>query len=92
MTLARTVRRFPVCAVALLAPLVSAEAAQTAAPGKQPVTHEALWLMKRVGAPAVSPDGRWVVFSVTEPSYDEKKEVAGPLDRARRRQRASRGG
>ena len=32
--------------------------------------------MKRVGAPAVSPDGRWVVFPVTEPAYDEKKEVA----------------
>jgi dipeptidyl aminopeptidase/acylaminoacyl peptidase len=43
---------------------------------KQPLTHEALWLMPRVGAPAVSPDGRWVVFSVTEPSYDDKKEVS----------------
>jgi dipeptidyl aminopeptidase/acylaminoacyl peptidase len=43
---------------------------------KQPLTHEALFLMKRVGAPAVSPDGRWVVFSVNEPAYDEKKEVS----------------
>ena len=32
--------------------------------------------MKRVGNPAASPDGRWVVFSVTEPFYDEKKEVS----------------
>ena len=31
-------------------------------------------MMKRVGTPAVSPDGRLVVFGVTEPSYDEKKE------------------
>ena len=31
--------------------------------------------MKRVGAPAVSPDGRWAVFPVTEPAYDEKKET-----------------
>ncbi|HEX4682247.1 MAG TPA: hypothetical protein VH277_06050, partial [Gemmatimonadaceae bacterium] len=31
--------------------------------------------MKRVGGPAVSPDGRWAVFSVTEPSYDESKTV-----------------
>jgi dipeptidyl aminopeptidase/acylaminoacyl peptidase len=45
-------------------------------PPKKPLTHEALWLMKRVGAPALSPDGRWVVFSVTEPAYDEKKEVS----------------
>src|SRR5260221_11858655 len=44
--------------------------------GTQPVTHEALWLMKRVGAPALSPDGKWVVVSVAEPSYDEKKEVS----------------
>lgn len=37
-------------------------------------THEDLWLMKRVGAPVPSPDGRWVVVSVTEPSYDEKEQ------------------
>ena len=45
--------------------------------------------MKRVGAPAVSPDGKWVVFSVTEPAYDEKKEVADLWIVARRRQRAA---
>ncbi|HKR66778.1 MAG TPA: S9 family peptidase [Thermoanaerobaculia bacterium] len=42
---------------------------------KQPITHETLTLMKRVGAPNVSPDGKWVVFSVTEPSYDEKEQT-----------------
>jgi len=41
---------------------------------KQPPTHEALFLMKRVGAPAVSPDGKWVITSVTEPAYDEKEQ------------------
>ena len=41
---------------------------------KQPLTHETMWLMKRVGAPAISPDGKWVVFSVTEPSYDDKEQ------------------
>jgi dipeptidyl aminopeptidase/acylaminoacyl peptidase len=44
--------------------------------GKPPLTHETLFLMKRVGIPAPSPDGKWVVFSVTEPSYDEKKEAS----------------
>ena len=44
------------------------------AKAKQPITHETMWLMKRVGAPAVSPDGKWVVFSVTEPSYDDKEQ------------------
>jgi dipeptidyl aminopeptidase/acylaminoacyl peptidase len=43
---------------------------------KQPVTHEALWLMKRVGAPVLSPDGKWVVFSVTDPAYDEKDQTS----------------
>jgi dipeptidyl aminopeptidase/acylaminoacyl peptidase len=43
---------------------------------KQPITHELMWQMKRVSGPAISPDGKWVVFSVTEPSYDEKEQVA----------------
>ncbi len=45
-------------------------------PAAQPLTHDALWMMKRVGAPTLSPDGRWVVVPVVEPSYDEKKEVS----------------
>jgi len=42
---------------------------------KQPITHESLWLLKRVGTPALSPDGKWVVCSVQEPAYDEKDVV-----------------
>lgn len=37
-------------------------------------THEDLWLMKRVGGPVPGPDGKWVVFSVTDPNYDEKEQ------------------
>ena len=62
-------------AVVVLAVAVTARA-QEPPPAKKPLTHETLWLMKRVGSPAVSPDGRWVVFSVSEPAYDEKKEVS----------------
>jgi dipeptidyl aminopeptidase/acylaminoacyl peptidase len=47
-----------------------------AADSKQPISHEALWLLKQVGVPAPSPDGRWVVVPVTEPAYDEKDEAA----------------
>jgi dipeptidyl aminopeptidase/acylaminoacyl peptidase len=61
------------CAVSLVLVVAAAEAG---AQGNAPLTHEALFLMKRVGAPAVSPDGKWVAFSVAEPSYDEKKEVS----------------
>lgn len=58
--------------LALLFTLLAAAAAFAA---RTPITHETLTLMKRVGSPAVSPDGKWVVFSVTEPSYDEKEQV-----------------
>jgi Tol biopolymer transport system component len=45
-------------------------------PLKAPITHEKLWMMKRVAAPAVSPDGKWVIFSVLEPSYEADKDVS----------------
>jgi len=51
-------------------------AASAYAQTKQPVTHEALWLMPRVGAPSLSPDGKLVVFSVIEPAYDEKEQIS----------------
>lgn len=47
-----------------------------AAQAKQPLTHETMWLMKRVGAPVVSPDGRWAVMAVVEPAYDEASQVS----------------
>src|SRR6476661_6944016 len=43
---------------------------------KVPLSHEAMWMMKRVGAPNPSPDGKWVVFSLIEPAYDEKDQVS----------------
>ena len=43
---------------------------------KTVITHESMWLMKRTGAPVPSPDGKWVVFSVTEPAYDPKDQVS----------------
>jgi dipeptidyl aminopeptidase/acylaminoacyl peptidase len=51
-------------------------AALSGAAAKVPLTHEAMWLMKRVGAPVPTPDGRWVVVSVVEPAYDEKDQVS----------------
>lgn len=41
---------------------------------KRSITHEDVWLMKRVGRPVLSPDGRWVAFSVLEPAYDPKDQ------------------
>ena len=39
---------------------------------KTALTHETMWMMKRVGAPEVSPNGSMVIFSLQEPSYNEK--------------------
>jgi dipeptidyl aminopeptidase/acylaminoacyl peptidase len=43
---------------------------------RTPITHERMWLLKRVGPPTPSPDGKWVVFSLVEPAYDEKDQVS----------------
>ena len=60
-------------AVALFATSVLTRAAD-AAPAKHAITHEDVWLMKRVGAPVASPDGKWAVFSITDPAYDAKEQ------------------
>jgi Tol biopolymer transport system component len=46
------------------------------AQGKQALTHELMWSFQRVGAPVPSPDGKWVVFSVSEVNYDPAKDVS----------------
>src|SRR5271168_3070575 len=61
-------------AIAACLTLPTGPPAQAAA--TKPITHEALWMMKRVGAPVASPDGKWVVYSVLEPSYDADKAVS----------------
>lgn len=51
-------------------PLFAAE------PTLQPITHEDVWLHRRVSAPTPSPDGKWVVFSVSDVAYDAKDSNA----------------
>ena len=60
-------------AACVMAPAVSMADSSAAL---KPITHEALWMMKRVGAPAASPDGKWVVYSVLEPAYEPDKAVS----------------
>ncbi|HEY3948356.1 S9 family peptidase [Phenylobacterium sp.] len=60
----------------LAASILAAGALAGVAAAKTPVTHEAIWMMKRVGAPVVSPDGKWVIYSVVEPSYETDKTVS----------------
>ena len=63
-----------VCAFAAV--LIAGTALKTTAQNKVPLTHESMWMMKRVGAPVPSPDGKWIVFSLVEPAYDEKDQVS----------------
>ncbi len=71
-------RHFDFRGVALMAFCFGSLAAAAAAgpASKKPITHEALWMMKRVGTPVVSPDGKWALYSVLEPSYDPDKAVS----------------
>lgn len=55
---------------------VLAHAGEAAPATSRQMTHEDVWLMKRVGPPSASPDGRWAVFSVVEPAYDRKEQVS----------------
>src|SRR5437867_2675243 len=57
--------------IGLLALVLTSTAAD-----KRAITHQDVWTMKRVSAPAVSPDGKWAVVSVTEPAYDDSKTVS----------------
>jgi len=50
-------------------PLASAQA-------QRPITLEDLWMVKRVGAPSLSPDGRWAVAAVTTYSMDDNRGSA----------------
>src|SRR5688572_18899212 len=43
---------------------------------KRPISHEDVWLAKRLGAPVVSPDGKWVAVQVSEPAYEERDQTS----------------
>jgi dipeptidyl aminopeptidase/acylaminoacyl peptidase len=43
---------------------------------KRTITHEDVFTMARTSRPVVSPDGKWIVYNVTEPSYDPAKTTA----------------
>ncbi len=57
----------------LLILLLAGSTAAMHAAAKRPVTHEDVFLMTRTSRPVVSPDGRWILYSVTAPSYDAAK-------------------
>jgi len=69
------VSRAVLCLLLAAAPLAAQTPGTIQLPAKRALTHETMWLMKRVGAPSLSPDGTLAVFSVTNPSYDDKEQT-----------------
>lgn len=69
----KTLRLFVLLLAAACLPAAGLPAQETA---KRAITHEDVWLMKRVGAPSPSPDGKWAVFAVSEPAYDPKEATS----------------
>ncbi len=53
-------------AAATAAFVISAISAQSA---PRPITHEDVWTLRRLGAPAIDRQGRFAILPVTEPSY-----------------------
>jgi hypothetical protein len=56
-------------------PFCFAQAAQTAPP-KRPMTFEDMMKMKRLGETAVSPDGKWLAYSVTTVNLEQNTKTA----------------
>lgn len=56
--------------------IATASAVAVFAADTRPITPQDLWAMKRVGSPALSPDGRQVVYTVTEWSVEKNKSTA----------------
>ena len=46
---------------------------------KRPMTFEDMMHMKRLGSTAVSPDGKWLAYSVTSVNLDQNTKTAGLL-------------
>ncbi|MGH9792542.1 MAG: TolB family protein, partial [Candidatus Acidiferrales bacterium] len=55
--------------VAIGSPLLSAQ-------DRRPITLEDLWAVKRVGAPSLSPDGRWAAVALTTYSMEDNRGAA----------------
>ena len=72
-----SIRRIPRLGAALAVLLFAGiNVPGVAAATRQIPTHEDIWLMKRIGPPQVSPDGRWIVVQVAEPAYDENSQLS----------------
>ncbi len=62
---------FSIAMLSAITPVCSAQAA----PPKRPMTFEDMMKMKRLGETAVSPDGKWLAYSVTTVNLDQNTKT-----------------
>jgi dipeptidyl aminopeptidase/acylaminoacyl peptidase len=72
--LSRALRHLP-CAALLLISCSLAVAAEPAGK-KHPITIEDVWSARRVGSPAISPDGKWVAVEVATYSMEDNDSTS----------------
>lgn len=65
--------RFPCRSLSWLTLSLALLPAPLPAEARRPMTVEDFWAMERVGSPALSPDGRWVAFTVTRYSMEKNQ-------------------
>ena len=59
------------------------------AQSKRPMTFEDMMAMKRLGETAVSPDGKWLAYSVTTVDLEPEHQNDGVVASAHRRRRSA---
>ena len=61
--------------IVLIAAVLGQGSAQTT-PGKRPFTFEDMMALKRISGPAISPDGRWVLFAAVDVDLKTNKRTS----------------
>src|SRR5215470_13489700 len=71
----RAMRFAKLCAVVTGA-LIAGLALNAQTPAKHPITFDDMIKLRRISAPQVSPDGKWVAFAVSTPDMDANRNAS----------------
>ncbi|HEU5413798.1 MAG TPA: S9 family peptidase [Candidatus Angelobacter sp.] len=67
--------KFAILIVLTLATILAAASQTAPSTAKHPFTFKDMMALKRIGAPSVSPDGKWVLFTAMDVNLDENKRI-----------------
>ena len=68
-------RRFTLALIVFIAGVLGQSSSQTA-PNKRPFTFEDMMALKRISSPAISPDGKWVLFAAVDVDLKANKRTS----------------